>query len=772
MTTIQHDFDHSGNYSFDVLPCDVLRDDPRTFGPREGFAGVALGFFDGVHLGHRELIRSLVYECTLSGLEPAVFSMDRYPKQKNDENGKRLFQGYIHDMNTRMNTLRELGVERMYIQKFDEAFARMSAESFLDDVLYTKLKARLVVVGADFRFGQGAKGDVALLRDWAEDKDVRVIVAEDIRSAGEVVSSTIIREAIIKADMETVSHLLGADFTISGVVVPGNALGRTIGIPTANIKLPKGQICPPFGVYVTRTRVGENAYFSVTNCGLRPTINSTDDEPLIETTILNEEINLYGKEIEVSFLHFQRPERKFSSFLSLVTQMREDMTAAAEWQEAHEVLWKITEKRGVNIWALPSRRFHSCVLNISFSTPADSERSALHALLSRVLTACSAAYPTRASLARKLDELYGASFDTYIQREGDWQTVVFNGNAVHTGVDGSRPFHELISLVADCVLKPLLDENGVLDAAIVEQEKRSLLLEIEARKNDRAKYAFDRMLQITCGDNPQGIPSSGDPRFLRDITPYQLTAAWRDWLRDAEISINLAGRLDAESLDLLKEKLDEVPFNANRANKQAGKTPAPFCPGEVSEIRECAALEQARIALVYAGLPPYPSYKVEAVSVLNSMLGAHAHSLLFDVVRERHGLAYSISSAPLRYLSSIYVSAGVYPESIDQAIADIEAQIECLASGDVDRRIFDSSKEMVRNQLLSIADNMEQLLLFKRNNITSGRNMDVSDSLKLLAEVTPEDVARIAADLRRVTTYVLLPETLAESNATKEETRS
>ena len=230
--------------------------------------------------------------------------------------------------------------------------------------------------------------------------------------------------------METVS-LIRAPYSIHGTVIPGNALGRTVGMPTANIRASKEMILPPYGVYVTRTKVGHDAYFSVTNIGLRPTVNVSDIEPLVETTLLDVELDLYGKEIEVSFLHFIRPECKFGSFLSLIAQMNEDLSVAREWQIYRESLWKVHEQRGIGIWVMPTERFHSCVLNICFSMPADPKRSALNALLSRVLTANRQDYPTRGS-GPPLDELYGKP-SCYIQREGDWHTVVFNGVAVRSG---------------------------------------------------------------------------------------------------------------------------------------------------------------------------------------------------------------------------------------------------------------------------------------------------------------------------------------------------
>lgn len=757
MTTIKRDFDHNGDYSFDILPCDVLTDDISTLGPRHGFGGVALGFFDGLHIGHRELIRILIYECAALGYEPAVFTMDRYPKPHRNKEGELIFRGLIQSNKDKLNVLHELGVERTYIQSFNKSFAALSPEVFLNDILYDKLKARLIVVGKDFRFGAKAKGDVALIQNWAKERDVKVMVVDDITSDGQNVSSTLIREAIANGDFERVSLLLGCDFTISGTVIKGNALGRTVGLPTANVDIAEDQLMPPFGVYVTRTRVGNRVYESVSNIGLRPTVDVHTKKPLLETVILDYEIDLYGHDIEVSFLHFLRPERKFHSFLALTAQMHQDIQNGRQWLEAHEHLWQISRLDGIGTWIMPTNRFYSNVMHISIASPADPRLSAAHALLSRVITACSAAHPTRAGMARALDELYGASFNADFHREGNWQSILFSASAVSRGTDGSKPFDELVDIVFGAIIHPFLDDDNWLDAAIVEQERGNLLLELEARKDDRARFAFDRCLEETCLQQLHGIPAFGDIDVIRTITREELTEVWRDWLKDSEINVYAAGRLDKELRERLINGWKDAPVNNNRPSHIPGREPMPFVPGPTRVVYETAPIEQTRVALMFKGLPPYPSYQAGVVSVLNSMLGGDAHSLLFDVVREKMGLAYSIMSSPQWYLSCLYVSAGVYPGSARTAVEAVHDQIARIARGDYDIQLFNSSVQLIRNHLLTIADNMESVLSFRRWHLASGRNLSITRALHYLAEVTPEQVNALAGQLEPLTTYMLLP---------------
>lgn len=758
MTTIYRDFDNPGAQPFQVLTCDVLTADPAELAMPSVQTGVALGFFDGVHIGHRELIRTLVYHCAAEGLDPTVFTMDRYPKPRADAEGRSIFKGLIQSTRDKLDILCGLGVARTYIQSFTPAFADLPPEVFLDTVLYERLGVRLIVVGSDFRFGRLASGDVGMIRVWAAQRGVRLIVVEPIRSGGRIVSSTVIREAIADGQFETVSHLLGCDYSIRGPVMHGNALGRTMGMPTANVALPEDLLLPPFGVYVTRTRVGSRIYNSVTNIGRRPTVNSDETSILMETAILDAELQLYGKMIEVMFLKFLRPEQKFHSFLALTAQMQRDSQNTRDWLAAHEQLWKVYDEGGITTWLLPSDRFYSNVINIGFNTKADPVNSAAHMLLSRVLTACSAAYPTRVQMAVRLDELYGASLTTRVRSEGDWQTVLFIASAVNRGVDGSKPFHELLSLLYGAILQPKLDENGILDEAIVEQERRALLLELSAASDRRARYLLDRCRSLTCGLSAHAIPATGDIEAIERLTAAELTLAWHRWLRTAQIKVYVAGRVDAELTEYVIRAWESLKVHKKRSICLPGLQPGPFRPAEPVEVIETALVEQSRIALAYYGLSPYPSYTAGVVEVLNSMLGADSHSILNESARGCQEPIFQVQSALWRFLSTICMTAAVPPGREQEAVAFIDSRIRQIAKGAYDPQLFESSREIVKNQILAISDNMSRLMGFRRGHMACGRSLSIEDALLLIDEITPEQVSALAAGLRRQTTLIVVPD--------------
>lgn len=758
MTTIYRDFDHPGARPFQVLACDVLTADPADLAMPAGRTGVALGFFDGVHIGHRELIRTLVYQCAADGLDPAVFTMDRYPKPRTDAGGRPIFKGLIQSTRDKLDILCSLGVARTYIQSFTPAFADLSPEAFLDTVLYERLGARLIVVGSDFRFGRSASGDVALMRDWAARRGVRLIVVEPIRSGGRIVSSTAIREAVAAGQFETVSHLLGCDYRIGGTVLHGNALGRTMGMPTANVALPEDLLLPPFGVYVTRTRVGSRIYNSVTNIGRRPTVNTDETSILLETAILDADIQLYGRTVEVMFLKFLRPEQKFHSFLALTAQMHQDSRDARDWLAAHEQLWQVYDAGGITTWLLPSDRFYSNVINIGFNTKADPVDSAAHMLLSRVLTACSAAYPTRAQMAVRLDELYGATITTRVRSEGDWQTVLFIGSAINRGVDGSKPFQELLDLLYGAILRPKLDENGILDEAIVEQERRGLLMELTAASDRRARYLTDRCRSLTCGESAHAIPATGDIAAIERLTAADLTLAWHRWLRTAQIKVYAAGRIDEALTEYVIHAWAPLKVHKKRSIRLPGQQPEPFCPGPPVEVTETAPVEQSRIALAYHGLSPYPSYAAGVVEVLNSMLGADSHSILNEGSHGSQELISQVQSTLWRFLSTVCLTAAVPPGREQEAVAFIDGRIRQIAEGAYDPQLFESSRAVVKNQILAIADNMSRLMGFRRGHMACGRSLSIEDALLLIDEITPEQVSAMAAGLRRQTTLIVVPD--------------
>jgi riboflavin kinase / FMN adenylyltransferase len=270
---------------------------------------VAVGEFDGVHLGHREVIRG----------SDTVLTFDPHPLQViRPEAAPKL----LTSLATKAELIAELGVQELVVIEFDERFAALSPQEFIDHVLVERLCAERVSVGENFRFGHRAAGDPALLRADAR-FETRVLPLVEVD--GEVVSSSHIRGLLLAGEVEHAARFLGAPFQLRGEVVAGDRRGRTIGFPTANIVPDESLVCPGHGVYAARAD-GSCAAVSV---GVRPTFG-TGRAVLVEAYLLDRDLDLYGRTLSVSFLKRLRGERRFESVEALVEQMRRDVELTRE----------------------------------------------------------------------------------------------------------------------------------------------------------------------------------------------------------------------------------------------------------------------------------------------------------------------------------------------------------------------------------------------------------------------------------------------------------
>jgi riboflavin kinase / FMN adenylyltransferase len=273
---------------------------------------IAVGEFDGVHIGHRIVMRGADTVLTFEPHPRAVVSPDSAPK-------------LITSLETKADLIAGLGVEELVVIPFDGAFASRSAQDFIDDVLVRQLGAERVSVGENFRFGHRAKGDVALLR--AQDAfETRVV--ELIEIDGEIVSSTHIRGLIEGGLVERAFQFLGSPFQLRGTVAHGDKRGRALGFPTANLVPDPALVYPGHGVYACRAAVeldGEWRWWpAATNVGVRPTF-VTGRGLLVEAFLLGFEGNLYGRELRLAFLQRLRGELRFESIDELIEQMHQDV---------------------------------------------------------------------------------------------------------------------------------------------------------------------------------------------------------------------------------------------------------------------------------------------------------------------------------------------------------------------------------------------------------------------------------------------------------------
>ncbi len=284
-------------------------------------AAVAVGNFDGVHIGHRAILDGLRNLASKLGVRSLVYTFDPAPTAIV---APTRHQPRLTTLAERLRRLEDAGVDEIVVEPFTRAFADGTAEWFATTVLRGRLGARGLVVGNDFRFGHGRVGDLAAFRRWAP--DVEVLEVPPVAAAGAAVSSSRVRKLVMTGNVEGAARLIGAPFALSGRVVEGEKRGRTLGFPTANLAADE-EIRPASGVYAVRVRLADGrGYPGVCNVGSRPTFDGTG--VTVETYLIGFDESLYGHSICVHFVARLRGEERFADVDALVGQIRLDVAAA------------------------------------------------------------------------------------------------------------------------------------------------------------------------------------------------------------------------------------------------------------------------------------------------------------------------------------------------------------------------------------------------------------------------------------------------------------
>lgn len=299
----------------------------ENFDKSQGYSGVGLGNFDGLHIGHMALINTLLAECESDGLRSILYTFEQ---NTGNVLRKSLVKPVITPLIKKIEILTHTQLNALYLEKFTNEFSKMEPIEFIQKILLDKLKMKLAVIGFDYRFGYKGTGDADLMIQCGEQYGFKVIVIPPIRLRRKIVSSTEVRRLIANGEMRKAFEFLGRHFSIIGKVSVCRQIGRTIGFPTANIKLEDELLIPPLGVYITKTKVDGKWYRSITNIGKNPTIQELEN-PIMETNIFDFACDIYGKEIEVVFLEKIRGEVKFISQEDLREQIKKDVEFAKKY---------------------------------------------------------------------------------------------------------------------------------------------------------------------------------------------------------------------------------------------------------------------------------------------------------------------------------------------------------------------------------------------------------------------------------------------------------
>ena len=288
-------------------------------------ASVALGNFDGVHLGHQRVIADAADAAVKLGTPMGVISFEPHARMHFQPDAPPFRLSNAHQL---ARTVERLGADMLYLLPFGVEMANFSDHDFVQDVLVAGLGVRHVAVGFDITFGRGRSGDPKGMRQYGEEFGFGVSVAQSVENVDGKISSSAAREALRLGHPETATAVLGRPFAIEGVVQKGRQLGRTLGFPTANVNL-GDYVAPKFGVYATRTRLKDGREMpGVANIGVNPTTGVV--EPRLEVWLFNFDEDIYGETIETDLIAFLRPEEKFPSIEIMVDQIRIDARRARD----------------------------------------------------------------------------------------------------------------------------------------------------------------------------------------------------------------------------------------------------------------------------------------------------------------------------------------------------------------------------------------------------------------------------------------------------------
>ena len=291
-------------------------------GPRR--ACLAIGFFDGVHLGHQQIIRQTITDARQHDAMSVVLTFDRHP---NAVVAPTRVPPLIYSLPQRLRVIESLGADALLLIRFDEPFSRQTGEAFIRGLAKDFGQLQSLCVGADFVFGYKRSGNVALLKQIGAELKFAVHGLAAVSLDGKSVSSTWIREAIQAGELDAASQMLGRAYSLAGTVTRGDGLGRRLGFPTANLEAP-GLALPPRGVYAVHAAFEGRTHRAVLNLGYRPTLENEAPQLRVEAHLLDFQGDLYGRELEIIFLQKLRDERKFASLEALRAQIASDIQSA------------------------------------------------------------------------------------------------------------------------------------------------------------------------------------------------------------------------------------------------------------------------------------------------------------------------------------------------------------------------------------------------------------------------------------------------------------
>lgn len=292
-------------------------------------SAIALGNFDGFHLGHRNIIKKAIDIAKEKDIKSSVLIF----KQHTNEVFPQFERRYLNSVEDKIETLEKLGIDYIFIKDFSEKFAKLNRDQFMLDFIVGQLKANSIVCGRDYTFGKKDDANVSHILQYEKDNLLNAYIVDDYLYKGSKLSSTLIRDMIKSGEVKEASTILGNNYTIKGQVVHGKKIGsKELGYPTANLALDFPYVLPAEGVYLTNIYINSNKYLSLTSIGTNPTVTNSKDIK-VEVYILDFNEKIYGSKVKVEFIDWIRGQVKFDSKEELIKQMDQDLDFALKYKK-------------------------------------------------------------------------------------------------------------------------------------------------------------------------------------------------------------------------------------------------------------------------------------------------------------------------------------------------------------------------------------------------------------------------------------------------------
>lgn len=390
---------------------------------------------------------------------------------------------------------------------------------------------------------------------------------------------------------------------------------------------------------------------------------------------------------------------------------------------------------------IKTKGFKTNLYSIFFTVPMNEETVTINSLLPAVLRRGSKNYPSQLEIGKKLEEMYGASFNCGVDKMGDYQVLKFYMEILSDEFIPEK--QKPVEFLKEIVFEPLL-EDGHFKKEYVDQEKENLKKIIESRQDNKAKYALDRCIEEMFEGESYGIYKFGKVEDLANINEINLCEQYQKLLKDARIDCYACGN----EIQSTKIENEGKQVENNAKVKQAENQKHTI---KNKEIKETLDVSQGKLII---GLVT-PDKDKSVISMYNTILGGGANSKLFQNVREKAGLAYSASSSYIRRKNTIFIKTGIETANYDKAVEIIKKQIEDMKNGDITDDEFNSAKELILSSLRLLSESQEDLIAYDFDRALYGESVKLEEYMKQIENVTKEQVIDVAKDVQLDTIYFM-----------------